>query len=69
MQANKKKHDKDEHGNDMDPFQEMLHVMDVEGLIRFRRRLEKVGRKRMVEILTDEIKERDDAARARPAQE
>jgi hypothetical protein len=43
----------------MNPFAEMLRVMDVEYLIRFRRRLEKVGRKRMVEILTDEIEERE----------
>jgi hypothetical protein len=42
----------------MNPFAEMLRVMDIEYLIRFRRRLEKVGRKRMVEILTDEIEER-----------
>jgi hypothetical protein len=43
----------------INPFAEMLRVMDVEHLIRFRRRLEKVGRKRMVEILTDEIEERE----------
>lgn len=43
---------------ELNPFAEMLRVMDIEHLIRFRRRLEKVGRKRMVEILTDEIKER-----------
>lgn len=58
MQAGKKQ-DKDENGQDMNPFAEMLRVMDVEHLIRFRRRLEKVGRKRMVEILTDEIEERE----------
>lgn len=39
----------------MDPFEEMLRVMDYEYLLRFRRRLEKVGRKRMVEILSEEI--------------
>lgn len=55
----KKDRTKDENGNHMDAFEEMLHVMDVELLIRFRRRLEKVGRKRMVEILTDEIEERE----------
>lgn len=33
--------------------------MDEELLIRFRRRLEKVGRKRMVEILTEEIELRE----------
>jgi hypothetical protein len=53
----KQKPDKsiDENGEPMNPFAEMLRVMDVEWLIRFRRRLEKVGRKRMVEILTEEI--------------
>jgi hypothetical protein len=63
MQAQKPKKQKldkttDENGEPMNPFAEMLRVMDVEYLIRFRRRLEKVGRKRMVEILTDEIEER-----------
>jgi hypothetical protein len=48
----------DENGEPMNPFGEMLRVMDIELLIRFRRRLEKVGRKRMVEILSDEIEER-----------
>jgi hypothetical protein len=48
----------DENGEPMKPFDEILKVMEVEHLIRFRRRLEKVGRKRMVEILTDEIEER-----------
>jgi hypothetical protein len=42
----------------MNPFAETLRVVDLEWLIRLRRRLEKVGRKRMVEILTDEIEER-----------
>jgi hypothetical protein len=41
------------------PFAEILAVMDIEQLIRFRKRLEKVGRKRMVAILTDEIQERE----------
>jgi hypothetical protein len=64
MQAQKPKKQKpdkttDENGEPMNPFGEMLRVMDVEHLIRFRRRLEKVGRKRMVEILTDEIEERE----------
>lgn len=49
----------DENGEAMNPFAEMLRIMDIEHLIRFRRRLEKVGRKRMVEILTDEIEERE----------
>lgn len=55
----KKDRTKDEDGNRMDPFQEMLHVMEVEHLIRFRRRLEKVGRKQMVAILTEEIELRE----------
>ena len=42
-----------------DPFAEMLHVMDVENLIRFRKRLKKIGRKKMVQILTEEIEERE----------
>jgi hypothetical protein len=42
-----------------DPFAEVLAVMDVENLIRFRRRLERVGRKKMVKILTEEIEDRD----------
>jgi hypothetical protein len=65
----------DENGEPMNPFAEMLRVMDIEYLIRFRCRLEKVGRKRMVEILSDEIeerkaieKERRDADRVRSAQ-
>jgi hypothetical protein len=80
MQAQKEKKQKpdkttDENGEPMNPFAEMLRVMDIEYLIRFRRRLEKVGRKRMVEILTDEIEERQalekqhrDVDRVRPAQ-
>lgn len=51
------------------PFAEILHVMDTEHLIRFRRRLEKIGRKRMVEILTDEIEERDIGERLEHAKE
>lgn len=51
--------DKDDDGNELNPFAEMLRVMTTEHLIRFRRRLQKVGRKRMVEILTDEIEERE----------
>jgi hypothetical protein len=46
------------------PFAEMLAVMDIEQLIRFRQRLQKVGRKRMVEILTDEIQEREGIEKA-----
>lgn len=42
-----------------DPFAEMLGVMDVEQLIRFRVRLNKVGRKKMVKILTEEIEDRE----------
>ena len=66
MQAKPKKaHDKDENGDPMNPFAEMLRVMDIEQLIRFRKRLEKVGRKRMVEILTDEIEEREGIEKAK----
>jgi hypothetical protein len=56
---------KDEHGAELDPFHEMIVVMETEHLIRFRRRLEKVGRKKMVEILTTEIAERDGAEQER----
>jgi hypothetical protein len=54
----------DEHGEKLDPFHEMLQVLDVENLLRFRKRLEKVGRKRMVQILSEEIAERDHQAKA-----
>ena len=53
------KHKVPEGEDGQNPFAEMLRVMDVEQLIRFRHRLEKIGRKRMVEILTDEIEERE----------
>jgi hypothetical protein len=53
------KHKIPEGEDGQNPFAEILHVMDLEQLIRFRRRLEKIGRKRMVEILTDEIEERE----------
>jgi hypothetical protein len=53
------KHKIPEGEDGQNPFAEILHVMDIEQLIRFRRRLEKVGRKRMVEILTEEIEERE----------
>jgi hypothetical protein len=53
------KHKIPEGEDGQNPFAEILHVMDLEQLIRFRRRLEKVGRKRMVEILSDEIQERE----------
>jgi hypothetical protein len=43
---------------DINPFAEMLRVMDIPELIRFRARFKKTGRLRMVEILTDEIEER-----------
>jgi hypothetical protein len=61
---------KDEHGVALDPFHEMIEVLETEHLIRFRRRLEKVGRKKMVEILTAEIEERDGAEKegAKPEQ-
>ena len=52
---------KDENGKRMDAFKEILAIMDVEHLIRFRHRLGKVGRKRMVEILTEEIDVREKA--------
>jgi hypothetical protein len=42
-----------------EPFAEILAVMDLEQLIRFRHRLEKIGRKRMVKMLTEEIAERE----------
>jgi hypothetical protein len=43
-----------------DPFAEMLAVMDTEQLIRFRHRLGKIGRKRMVKLLSEEIAEREE---------
>jgi hypothetical protein len=43
-----------------EPFAEMLAVMDLEGLIRFRHRLGKIGRKRTVKILTLEIAGREE---------
>jgi len=49
----------DENGQKLDAFFEMLEVLDTEHLVRFRYRLQKFGRKRMVEILDQEIKERD----------
>jgi hypothetical protein len=42
-----------------EPFAEILAVMDTEQLIRFRHRLGKIGRKRMVKLLSDEIAERE----------
>ena len=42
-----------------EPFAEMLAVMDTEHLIRLRYRLNKIGRKKMVKILTEEIEERE----------
>jgi len=50
---------RDEKGEELDPFHEVLEVYDTEHLIRLRKKLEMVGRKKMVEILTEEIKERD----------
>jgi hypothetical protein len=55
--------DEDENGKPLNPFGQILAVMDTEHLIRFRRRLEKVGKRRMVEILTDEIEEREQLAK------
>lgn len=57
--SERKDRSKDENGKDMNPFNEMLKVMEFEHLLRFRRRLQKVGRKRMVEILTEEIDARE----------
>jgi hypothetical protein len=53
------KHKVPEGEDGQNPFAEILQVMDVEQLIRFRQRLKKIGRKRMVEILSDEIEERE----------
>jgi hypothetical protein len=61
--------DKDENGKPLNPFGQILAVMDVEHLIRFRRRLEKVGKRRMVEILTDEIQEREKLAKKEAKQQ
>jgi hypothetical protein len=47
-------------------FRETLAVMDIEWLIRLRHRLQRVGRKRMVGILTKEI-DRREAAEAKDA--
>jgi hypothetical protein len=49
----------DDNGDPVNAFGEMLAVMDIEQLIRFRHRLKKIGRKRMCEILSDEIEERN----------
>ena len=45
--------------DDLNLFAELLRVMNFEDLLRCRRRLENAGRTRMVEILTDEIEERE----------
>jgi hypothetical protein len=58
------KHKIPEGEDGQNPFAEILQVMDIEQLIRFRQRLQKVGRKRMVEILTDEIEEREGIEKA-----
>jgi len=42
-----------------EPFLEMLAVMDIEELIRFRHRLGKKGREGMEKILSLEIAERE----------
>jgi hypothetical protein len=49
----------DENGKPMNAFEEILKVSDTELLIRFRHRLNRIGRKRMVELLTEEIKKRE----------
>jgi hypothetical protein len=59
------KNEQDEKGEALDPFHEVLQVYDTEHLIRLRKKLEMVGRKKMVEILTTEIEERDEADKAR----
>jgi hypothetical protein len=62
MQENKAhshSHDQDENGKPLNAFGELLRVCDLELLIRLRRRLEKIGKKRMVQILSDEIEERE----------
>ena len=59
------KGEKDEKGEELDPFHEVLEVYDTEHLIRLRKKLEMVGRKKMVEILTTEIAERDKADKER----
>lgn len=51
----------------IDKFGEILAVMDIEQLIRFRKRLEMAGRKKMVEILTFEIKAREAQERQKEA--
>ena len=61
------KHKIPEGEDGQEPFAEMLAVMDVEQLIRFRYRLKKIGRKLMVKILTEEIDERDKLEREEAA--
>jgi len=53
------KHEIPEGEDGQEPFAEMLAVMDIEHLIRIRHRLGKIGRKRMVKILSEEIAERE----------
>jgi len=53
------KHKIPEGEDGQDPFAEMLAVMNTEQLIRFRHRLGKIGRKRMVKMLSEEIAERE----------
>jgi hypothetical protein len=61
MQAHKSK-TKPETTNISEPtgdrFQAILDILNIEDLIRFRCRLEKVGRKEMVKLLTEEIERR-----------
>ena len=40
-----------------DPFIEVVNVLDVEQLMRIRYRLEKIGRKKMVKLLSEVIKQ------------
>ena len=49
----------DENGQPMNAFEEILKVSDTELLMRFRHRLNKVGRKKMVQILSEEIERRE----------
>jgi hypothetical protein len=53
------KHKIPEGEDGQEPFAEILAVMDTENLIRLRHRLGKIGRKRMVKILSEEIAERE----------
>jgi hypothetical protein len=58
-QISQTKPELNDEGQPLDKFGEMLAVMDVEWLLRFQKRLEKIGRKQMVKILDYEIKARE----------